>query len=112
MDDHVFRTRGGRLWRKGDLCHFSSISEINESWTVCAIKEEAKNTFSYPDFRSTDFWILLSVKVNNFDTDHSEEDIVVLHPNLGKLTVPIESSRIVLVCPAKLSQEKVGGNNE
>lgn len=106
MSKDIIQTKHGRLFRKGDLCHFSSIPEINESWTVCAIKEEAKNTFSYPDFRSTDFWILLSVVGDNL------ENVVIIHPFLGKLTVPIESSRIVLVCPAKPCQEKVGGNNE
>lgn len=107
MSKDIIQTKHGRLFRKGDLCHFSS-SVQKKSWLVSAWKKETEKKDSIHKFESTDLWILFSVVV----VGDSLEDIVLLHPSLGKLTVPIGSDRIMLVCPAKPCQEKVGGNNE
>lgn len=105
MSKDIFHTKHGRLFRKGDLCHFSSPGQ-EKSWLVSAWKEETGKKVSYHKFKSTDLWILFSVVGDNL------EDVIILHPLLGKLTVPIGSSRIVLVCSAKPSQNKVSSNNE
>lgn len=95
MSKDIFHTKHGRLFRKGDLCHFSVLRE--EGW-YSAWKEEAGKIVSYHNFKSTDLWILFSVVGDNL------ENVVILHPFFGKLTVPISSERIVLVSRATLKE--------
>lgn len=100
-NETIFQTKDGRLLRKGDLCHFSGISGTDKSWSVCAWgKEESEDACSSPTFQSTDLWILLSVQGS-----FGHENIIILHPNLGKITVPFDANRIVLVCPAKPNKQ-------
>lgn len=99
-NETIFQTKDGRLLRKGDLCHFSGISGTDKSWSVHAWKEEPEDTCSSPTFQSTDLWILLSVQGG-----FGYENITILHPDLGKVRVPIDSNRIVLVCPTKPNKQ-------
>lgn len=84
----TFQTKDGRLWSKGDLCHFAPLPANKQIWWVSAA------TANRLRFLSSDLWILLHI-------DFTFEIITILHPKHGVLEVPIPTENIVRVCPTK-----------